>query len=176
MQVVRWSLLAVVVALSGLVFPHAGDTAGQPKPWHWTTAQAASAIRAQGEQLQPPRDLVSATCRGVTKAAPGRFVSFRCTAVLEDGKLALLAKTRRAGGLCWGVGVVPSGCLAPGKRARGSVTEASRVVYAELGPPAQTFSVFGHGSGFYSWTWVSGDVTHRGTVTFAPAPVLKVLS
>lgn len=159
-----------------LVFILATSAAAAVKPYQWTTAQAASAIRVYGDELAPPRDFVSATCRGTGTKITGRFVTFRCRVTLEDGRMILSAKTRRAGGLCFATGVVPSGCLAAGKRARGSITTASTAVYAKLGPPAQTFAVTAHGSGFYSWTWVSGEVEHRGTVTFAKAPIVRVLS
>jgi hypothetical protein len=175
----RRMTMRYVLALGALAAMAAGvmsATAATPKPHQWTTAQAAAAIRAYGDELAAPRDLVSVTCRGIGKPAARRFVTFRCRVTLEDGRLLLNAKTRRAGGLCFATGVVPSGCLAPGKRAKGSLTEVARAVYAKYGAPAQTFTATAHGSGFYSWTWVSGAETHRGTVKFAPQPVVKIQS
>lgn len=166
-------MLRVVLALC--VLSGSTQALAASKPWQWTTAQAAAAISAKGDELRNPSDFVSARCRGVTKASPGRFTSFRCTAVLEDGSVVLNAKTRRAGGLCWAEGKVPSGCLAPGARGSGSLSAVARAVYAKLGAPAQTFSATAHGSGFYSWAWVSGDSQRQGTVTFSPAPVLREL-
>jgi hypothetical protein len=169
----RLSLCCLALAA---FFTTAATGATKPKPYQWTTMQAASAVRTYGDELSAPRDFVSATCHGTGRKTAGRFLTFRCRVTLEDGRLVLNAKTRRAGGLCFAAGVVPSGCLAPGKRGRGSITEVARAVYAKFGAPAQTFTVAANGAGFYSWTWLSGEVAHRGTVTFAPTARLKVLT
>lgn len=164
------------VALLALTFTSLA--AAQAKPYQWTPAQAKAAIIAYGDELE----LVRVTCRGTGRRAAGRFTTFRCAATIEGSatdpatRKMLYAKTRPAGGLCWSTRtVVPSGCLAPGKRAKGSLTEVARAVYQKFGPPAQTFSVTVHGSGFYSWTWVSGDVTRTGAVVFSPRPVVRML-
>lgn len=167
MKIVVFATLMWVVTSSGV---HAAIT---PRPL--TPTQAAAAISAQGPALDPTSDFVSASCRGTARKAPGRFLAFRCVAVLEASRLVLLAKVRRAGGLCWGVSVVPSGCLAAGRRATGSIAAASTAVYRELGAPSQSFAIRGHGSGFYSWTWLSGGVEKRGSVTFGPTPVVRTL-
>ena len=171
----RSSCLLALSAMLLIVAPT--GAAVKPKPWQWTPAQAATAIRSYGDELSAPSDLVGVTCRGTGKKVSGRFVTFRCRVTLEDKQLTLNARTRRSGGLCFAASVVPSDCLATGKRARGSLTDVARAVYAKFGAPAQTFTATAHGSGFYSWTWVSGEVMHRGTVTFtASGPVLKVFA
>lgn len=159
-----------------------------PKPYWWTPAQAVAGIRVYGEEMyvEPERgvqrDLVSVSCRGTGKKMAGRFLTFRCpasfqgTAAIPAYRAVVFAKTRRAGGICFATKLpIPSGCFAPGVRAKGSLTEAFRAVVTKVGHPSQDFSALAHGAGFYSWTWLSGDVAHRGTVTFKPKPVVVVV-
>lgn len=182
-----------VVCLVAVAALSAPGIAAPPKPWQWTTAQAIAAIMRQAEGFYVettdagyrfPRDLTTTKCRGTGTSVASRFVTFTCVATYQRGvadpagTVRVVAKTRRAGGLCWAVSPapIPSGCLAPGTRSSGSRAEVGRLVYARFGAPAQEFTVVPHGSGFYSWRWISGAVERRGTVTFTPRPVLKLLS
>jgi hypothetical protein len=164
------------------------------KPWQWTPAQAATAIRSQGDEVyvEPerflPRDLVTISCRGLGKRIAGRFVAFRCPAHFEDGgsftqpvenRAMIWAKTRRAGGLCWSttsLAAVPSGCLTQGMRAKGSVRDAFRAMVQQVGTLNHSFRCVANGSGFFSCSWMTAEVVHRGIVVFAPKPVARVLS
>lgn len=167
----------------------AGTATAAVKPWQWTTAQASSALMRQAEDFaviaETSRDLTRAVCRGKGKAVQRRFVAFSCTATvsgsISEGTTALRvnARTRRAGGLCWAIApaVIPSGCLAPGRRAEGSARDAWAAAYRVIDDRyVQNGQCFAHGAGFFSCSWQLADGAHRGTVTFKPGPVVKVLS
>lgn len=148
-------------------------------------AQVTSALMRQSEGFHviegQSEDLASARCRG-TRRASGRFVAFTCTGTVAVGfeKLAvrIAARTRRAGGVCWAVApaAIPSGCLAPGKRGEGSSDDAFRAAVRVVGNTNQNFRCIPHGSGFFSCTWEDASGLHRGTVTFKPAPAVRVIS
>ena len=157
------------------------------KPWQWTTAQARAAITAQGDDIYVsqdgyflPRDLESISCRGRGRHVAGRFTSFRCPARFEKSERAVVwAKTRRAGGICWStisLAAVPSGCLAAGRRARGSGADAFRAITQKVGMPSGSFRCVANGLGFYSCAWTTGGVEQKATVVFSPRPVVRVLS
>jgi hypothetical protein len=113
------------------------------------------------------------------------MTGFRCITTYTTGGLAteevwLWVKLRRAGGLCVspsGLRFVPPGCLARGRRAKGSISDAytafRRKVRASLGKKGECI---GHGSGFYSCAVKDSTGLHRATVTFAPEPIVHVLS
>ena len=92
----------------------------------------------------------------------------------------LWVKPRPAGGLCvspsslrW----VPSGCLANGRRARGSISDAYSAFRRKIRvSPLKKGDCIGHGSGFYSCQVRDSSGLHRATVTFTPAAVVRVLS
>lgn len=165
-------------------------TAATPKPYQWTPAQASAYIRGYSEDIaiDPettlPQNLVAISCRGTGKKIMGRFVAFRCPATVKESriqalprKVTFLAKTRRAGGLCFSAtGVVPSKCLAAGKRGRGSVDGAFQAMAHVVGIANQNFRCLANGAGFYSCSWTDAAGAHRGTVVFAPSPIAKVLS
>jgi hypothetical protein len=168
-----------LVAVSALATP---ATAATPKPYQWTTAQAVAAINAQGDDIYMnehfiEQDLDSVTCRGLSKAGPGRFVSFRCAAVFDGSRVNLFAKTRRAGGMCWStasLAAVPKPCLAAGVRKRGTSSAAKSAMTATVGK--RLFRCLAGGFGFYECVWQDGVTPKQGTVVFSPAPVVKVLS
>lgn len=163
------------------------------QPYQWTPAQAAAEIRTHGEELyvEPeyklPKDLIAVTCRGSgRRLAGGRFVAFRCPARFEgttlrapDNWAIIWAKTRKAGGLCWStvsMATVPSGCLASGARARGSVDDAFRAMVQKVGTVNHSFRCVANGAGFFSCEWWTGTDVHRGTVVFVPRAIVRVLS
>lgn len=171
----------ILPALCALLLPVAAQGA-TPKPWQWTPTQATAAIRAQGDDIYMNEhsieiDLSSVTCRGMSKAGVGRFVSFRCAAVFEQARVTLYAKTRRAGGMCWStrsLATVPPACLAQGARKRGTSLAAKRAMTEVVGQ--RLFRCLAGGFGFYACVWQDGVTPMSGTVTFSPGPVVKVLS
>ena len=173
-----------VVCLVMVVFGTAAvSVSAAVKPYQWTTAQASAALMRQSEDFyvsdQGAVDLTSARCRGTGKAVQRRFVAFTCSAIAEGLNLRVKARTRRAGGLCWAVAPapIPSGCLVAGRRAEGSPGDAWPAVYRLINDRSvQGGRCIPHGSGFFSCSWTLADGTHRGTVTFKPGPVVKVLS
>jgi hypothetical protein len=187
-RVLRVAVLSATVVLGAAA---ASAAAVEPKPYQWTPSQAVAAIRAQGEELYVeqerflPRDLVSLTCRGTGKRVAGRFTSFRCPATFEPSgspdtvlieyRATFTARTRKAGGLCWSTAVVPSACLAPGERARGSVAKAHRAMVQKLGTLNHSFYCVANGAGFYTCSWMTADKAHHGTVVFSPTPVVRVI-
>lgn len=167
----------------------------KPKPYQWTTAQASAAIMRQSEDFYVdyfdefggqslPRDLTAAQCRGTGKAVQRHFVAFKCTVSVQRGiavpllSVSVIAKTRKAGGLCWAVPPqpIPSGCLAPGKRGEGSVRDAFVAIARQVGTMNQNFRCWPNGAGFFSCHWSDAGGIHRGTVVFSPAPVVKIIS
>jgi hypothetical protein len=188
---VRVLWVAVLSATLALGAAAATAAAVEPKPYQWTPPQAAAAIRAQGEELYVeqerflPRDLVSLICRGAGKGVAGRFTSFRCAAtfepsgsadtVLVEYRATFTARTRKAGGLCWSTAVIPSACLAPGRRARGSVARAQRAMVQKFGTLDQSFYCIANGAGFYSCSWMTAEKAHHGTVVFSSTPVVRVI-
>ena len=121
----------------------------------------------------------SARCR---KAGTNGFL---CITTYNTGGLAteevwLWVKPRRAGGLCVspsGLRFVPPGCLARGRRAKGSISDAYSAFRRKIRvSPIKKGECIGHGSGFYSCQVRDGTGLHRATVTFAPAPIVRVLS
>lgn len=159
------------------------------KSYQWTTAQASAALMRQAEDFYyevgvESHDITTARCRGTGKAAKRRFISFICTATAPRGisdpvlSLRVLAKTRRAGGLCWAVAPapIPSGCLAAGRRGVGSSDDAYRALVAKVGPMNFNSRCWPNGSGFYSCTWETDQVVHRATVVFKPGATVTVLS
>jgi hypothetical protein len=186
-------LLGVAALSAALALGAATTTAAavKPKPYQWTASQAVAAIRAHGKELYVeqerflPRDLVSLTCRGTGKSVAGRFTSFRCAAtfepsgspdtVLKEYRATFTVRTRKAGGLCWSTAVIPSACLAPGKRARGSVAQAYRAMAPKVGTLDQSFYCLANGAGFYSCSWMTAERAHHGTVVFSPSPVARVI-
>jgi hypothetical protein len=160
-----------------------------PKPWQWTTAQASAALMRQAEDFavvdETERDLMEAICRGKGKPVQRRYVAFTCVATLsgsiQEGQatVRVVARTRRAGGLCWAVAPasIPSACLTPGKRAEGSAGAAWSAAYRTINDRyVQKGRCDPHGSGFFTCSWVDAQGEHRGTVTFSPAPIVRVLS
>lgn len=188
MRVLRAAVLSATLALGAAA---ATAAAAEPKPYQWTPSQAVAAIRAQGDELYVdqerflPRDLVSLTCRGKGKAMAGRFTSFRCAATFEPSgspdtvlieyRATFTARTRRAGGLCWSTAVVPSACLAAGRRARGSVAKAYRAMVQKIGTLNHSLYCLANGAGFYSCSWMTADTAHHGSVVFSPTPVVRVI-
>jgi hypothetical protein len=180
----------LAVCLLALTFAAATTAATpKPKPWQWTTAQASSALMRQAEDFyvvgETTRDLTRAVCRGKGKAVQRRFLAFTCTATVSGSiaegtsRLRVAAKTRKADGLCWAVAPasIPSGCFAPGKRAEGSPRDAWVAAYRVIDDRnVQGGGCLAHGSGFFSCSWTDAQGEHRGTVTFKPLPVVKVLS
>jgi hypothetical protein len=191
----RWSGRVTLAIASAVIFAAtttSATAATKPKPWQWTTAQASAAIRVQGNAIwiDPERSLTAAlksvTCRGTSKRVAGRFVAFRCPAIFDgrgtlafprpDPRVIIIAKTRRAGGLCWSTtSLVPSGCLTGGTRAQGSVAEAFRAMVQVVGTLNHDFNCLSNGAGFYTCSWMTAQVVHRGTVVFTPNPIVKVL-
>lgn len=181
----------VPVLVLGLIV--ASPAVGVTKPLRWTPSQARAALMSQAEDFYVQdlggnsslsRDLSSVRCRGTGKAVQHRFVSFLCSATVQLGAADPLliarvsAKTRRAGGLCWAVlpKPIPSGCLAAGKRGMGSPDQAFRAMAGVVGTANLNFRCWPNGAGFFSCSWTDAMGVHRGTVVFAPQPVVKVLS
>src|SRR5688572_2810685 len=144
------------------VFTITATASAAVKAWQWTTAQASAALMRQSEDFvvvaETSRDLTRAVCRGKGKAVQRRFVAFSCTATVSGGTTALRvnARTRRAGGLCWAIApaVIPSGCLAPGRRAEGSARDAWVAAYKVIADRyVQNGQCFAHGAGFFSCSW-----------------------
>ena len=130
--------------------------------------------------------MVGVSCRGLGKRIAGRFVAFRCAIDFDGGASPDLdtpvwAKTRRAGGLCWStqsLALVPSGCLAPGKRAKGTLSAAYAAFRTVVKVSPVSAGCVANGAGFYSCFWTEGaggSIDHRATVIFSPTPVVKVL-
>lgn len=192
--------LALALCASALIAAIGNAALPKPKPYQWTTAQASAAIMRQAEDFYVSDrgyvDLTSARCRGVGKGVQRRFVAFTCTATAPNGiaetlNLRVTAKTRKAGGLCWSVQpaplvvspeeymVLPSGCFAPGKRGEGSTSDAYRAMAQASGTAGKhgpNSRCWPHGAGFFACSWTDVNGTHRATVTFTPAPVVKVLT
>lgn len=164
-----------------LVGPGVASTT--PKPYQWKTPQARAAILAKSPELYrdnkgESQSLVKLACHGTGKVVMHRFTSFRCAAAFTGGASGVIvAKTRRAGGLCWSLtATVPGACLAGGERAAGSMREAFLSWRSSLTvSPAYTACV-ASGIGFYSCWWSDTVTMHRGTVVFSPAPRVKMLS
>jgi hypothetical protein len=154
-----------------------------PKPYQWTTAQASAAIKQQSayvyrDEQGNQQSLVKLACRGTGKAVQRRYVAFRCTAKFTGAVTGtLVARTRKAGGLCWSLtSTVPGACLAAGTRVPGSIREAFLAWRGALTvSPAYTACV-ANGSGFYSCWWSDTVKTHRGYVVFSPSPRVKMRS
>lgn len=179
---------AVVCLVLLATFTQTGYAA-TPKPWQWTAAQASSALMRQSEDFyvvaEQTRDLLRSTCRGKGKAVQRHFIVFTCTVGLSgsiaEGTITrrVNAKTRRAGGLCWAVAPapIPSGCLAPGRRAEGSVRDAWAAAYRVVDDRnVQDGGCLPHGAGFFSCSWTTATGAHRGVVVFSPAPTVRMLS
>jgi len=119
----RFSLVAVLVAGALLVGAAAAAAAGPS--WLWTSAHAATAIKAKAPLLfadLKPFSVQGASCTGVSKATAGHFDAFACTVTLvPQGKSATTRKAwlkvRHAGAgvACvsrTSLAGVPSSCLA----------------------------------------------------------------
>lgn len=178
-------LALALVALLGLSLAVTSNAAVKPKPWQWTPAKAASAVRAQGSEIMPTDSgfatLTNLACRGHGVRVAGRFTAFRCNATFTASttvRATLTARTRKAGGLCWTtLTTVPSGCLAPGPRARGSVSTAYgawRMAHPGVSPVSSGCRA--HGAGFYSCWLTSSQGESRGVVVFGPSPTVRILS
>jgi len=71
----------------------------------------------------------------------------------------------------------PSGCLANGRRARGSVSDAYCAFRRKIRvSPMKKGDCIGNGSGFYSCQVRDSSGLHHASVTFSPAAVVRVLS
>lgn len=175
-------LSTVVVASAGAVV----------KPWQWTPAQAASAVRSETELVYTDigldMELTKLTCRGVGKAVQLRYLAFSCPATYtrkgtiirpdEVKQVRVTVKMRKfgKGSICAAVGTVPTACLAKGTRAKGSMSEAySAYRYTTQSSPIDD-ECYAHGSGFYSCWWEDSTGRHQVTITFSPRPVVKVLN
>lgn len=148
-----------------------------------TPQQMSSALAAEN-----PNVLGTAYNRATVKSARCRqagTTGFRCITTYETGGMGteevwLWAKRRPAGGLCVspsGPRLVPPACLERGRRAKGSIREAYSAFRRKIPvSPTKKGECVGHGSGFYSCQVRDSAGLHRATVTFAPAPVVRVLS
>lgn len=179
------TLCLVAIVAIGLV----GTALAALKPYQWTTAQAAAAMMRQAEDFyvvaETTRELDKAVCRGKGKPVQRKFVVFTCTATVSGSiaegpiNLRVIARTRKAGGLCWAVAPapIPSGCFAPGRRTEGSSDAAWAAAYRVIDDRyVQDGRCLSHGAGFFTCSWTTADGVHRGTVVFARSPVVRVLS
>jgi hypothetical protein len=135
-----------------------------------------------------PNVLGTAYNRATVKSARCReegASGFRCITTYDTGGLAteevwLWVKPRRAGGLCVspsGPSLVPPACLARGRRARGSTRDAYTAFRRKVTvSPSKKGECIGYGSGFYACQVRDSAGLHRATVTFTPAPVVRVLT
>lgn len=153
------------------------------RPYQWTTKQAVVAIKAQGSYLYADNTgraegLVRLTCRGTGRSVQHRYSGFRCAATFTGGVIGVvIAKTRKAGGLCWALSAtVPGACLASGARAPGSIREAFLAWRSSLTVSPAYTSCVASGTGFYSCWWSDTVTTHRGIVIFSPAAHVRMLS
>ncbi len=146
-----------------------------------TPQQMSSALAVEN-----PNVLGTAYNRATVKSARCReagTTGFRCITTYDTGGFAteevwLWVKPRRAGGLCVspsGLRLVPPACLARGRRAKGSIRDAYTAFRRKIPSPTKKGECIGHGSGFYSCQVEDGTGLHRATVTFTPAPVVRVL-
>ena len=148
-----------------------------------TPQQISRALAAEN-----PNVLGTSYKRATVKSARCRkagMTGFRCITSYNTGGSAteevwLWVKPRRAGGLCVspsGLRFVPPACLARGRRAKGSISDAYSAFRRKIrASPRKKGECIGHGSGFYSCQVRDSTGLHRATVTFAPEPIVRVLS
>lgn len=184
--------LFVICLVSGLVITTAA-TAATPKPYQWTTAQAAQAVRAETQLVYTDEygldmELAQITCRGVGKAVQRRYLAFRCPATYlrkgtlvrpdEIKRVVVSVKMRKVGrgSICAAVGIVPSACLAKGTRAKGTMSSAYSAYRQKTQASPSDDECYAHGSGFYSCWFEDSTGRHKVTITFSPNPIVRVLS
>jgi len=155
-----------------------------------TSAAAALTPRQISRALaaENPNVLGIAYKRATVKSARCRRAGmngFRCITTYSTGgsvteEVWLWVKPRRAGGLCVspsGLRFVPPACLARGRRAKGSISDAYIAFRRKIrASPGKKGQCIGHGSGFYSCQLRDSTGLHRATVAFTPAPIVRVLS
>ena len=132
-------LILAALAVAALAIPAlasaapAGNVAvPKPKPWHWTTAQAAASLKAFGEIYEHTstgsvldQPVLSAKCTGKGKAVAKRYLSFQCAVTLGRDVKTFFVRVRPTGKgePCWSLtslAAVPAACLNPkGVRIRG---------------------------------------------------------
>ena len=118
-----------------------------------------------------------------------RYVAFRCPATYtrkgtltqSEGwtkSVTIDVKMRKVGkgSICAAIGAVPSACLAAGTRAKGTILDAYHAYRRTTQSSPMDDEIYAHGSGFYSVWWEDSTGRHTATITFKPAPVVKVLS
>lgn len=182
----------IVVCLVTLVAVSVADAA-TPKPYQWTTKQAAQAVRSETQLVYTDEsgldmDLTQIACKGVGKAVQRRYLAFRCSATYtRPGTIVVPAETKRVviqvkmrkvgrGSICANVGTVPLACLAKGTRAKGSMSSAYSAYRRKTQASPSDDECYAHGSGFYSCWYEDSTGRHTVTIIFAPSPVVKVLS
>jgi len=115
----------------------------------------------------------------------GTTGAFRCITTYDTGgdateEVWLWVRPRRTGGLCVspsGLRFVPPACLARGRRAKGSISDAYKAFRQRVQVSlTRKGECIGHGSGFYSCQVRDSSGLHRASVTFTPAAVVRVLS
>jgi hypothetical protein len=138
--------------------------------------------------VENPNVLGTAYERATVKSARCRkagTTAFRCITTYDTGGSAteevwLWVKPRRAGGLCVspsGLRFVPPACLARGRRAKGSISDAYSAFRRKVRTsPKKKGECVGYGSGFYACQVRDRKGLHRATVTFAPEPTVRVVS
>jgi hypothetical protein len=181
--------LSRLIALSFfMALALAATASAATKPWQWTPAQAKAAIMLERESIYVderglPKDLLTVRCIGQGDRVAGRFTAFRCVATFEGPTLrdpayraVILAKTRRAGGLCFSITRIPYGCLVAGKRVRGSISSAYGAFRNTIRLSPMTSGCVANGAGFYSCWWTDAEGEHRATVVFAPRPIVHVFA
>lgn len=182
----------LAISLIALTWAGLAISAAKPKPWQWTTAQAATSLTAfreiharvaSGAILSV--DVLSARCVGRGKAVLRRYVSFRCAVGLREGfdesstKIFWLrVRPVGKGEPCWSfasLSAVAVGCLSAkgGVRVRGRDESAGDLaLQVSLGGPGGLYqgpiSCIPEGLGYFS-CWFGGqaavDDPNVGTAT-----------
>ena len=166
--------VVIIVVAAALVAATSAYAAVKPKPWQWTTAQAASALILWDPSVFPSRERMEAVnkarCTGRGKAVQGRFVAFRCVTGFgqRTGNVAktavLWVRVRKVGRgqpcvSLTSLAAIPAECLDPtgAPRVAGDpylgLRKAMTIRMGTGGLWSSAIECIGYGAGFYTCTF-----------------------